>query len=121
MTTSSGSTHYTLVDEVPAVGTDYVESATVGNMDIYQMGNMSNTPVSIKAVVVAAHMMKDDAGTRAGALVVKSSSTESVGSDIAPGTSLSKYTRIVELDPNGSVAWTKAAVDAIQVGVKVTV
>ena len=120
MTTSTGSTHYTLVDEVPASGTDYVMSKTVGQKDLFQMADMSHSPLTIHAVIPVGHLLKDDAGSRDMALMVKSGATESDGPNYSPSTSALKFTRIIETNPDGSVAWTKSAFDALQVGVKIT-
>jgi hypothetical protein len=121
LTTSSGSDHYALVDEVPASGTDYVQSGTPGNKDLYQLANMSHTPAAIHAVLVVGQLLKDDAGTREMALILKSSGTESDSSNIAPSTSSQRFVRVWNTDPNGSITWTKSAVDALQAGVKVTI
>lgn len=121
MTTSSGSDHYALVDEVPASGTDYVQSGTPGNKDLYQLADLSHTPASIYAVLVAGSLLKDDAGTREVAFVLKSSSTESDSANMAPSTASLRYTKVWNTDPNGNITWTKSAVDALQAGVKVTI
>jgi len=121
MTPSTGTTHYTLVDEVPASTTDYVTGYAVGEKDLFFMGNMTHTPSTVHAVVPVAHMLKTDAGPRETTLVVKSGGIEYDGPSIALGTTAVKYGRIVERDPTGDVPWTKSSVDAVQVGVKVTV
>lgn len=121
MTPSTGTTHYTLVDEVPASATDYVTGDAAGEKDLFMMGNMGHTPTVVHAVIPAANMVKTDAGLRETTLVVKSGGVEYDGSSIALGTSAVKYTRVLERNPNGDVAWTKSSVDALQVGVKVTV
>lgn len=120
MTPSSGTDHYALVDEVPALGADYVYSATVGALDLFQMADMAHTPETVHAVIPVAQMYKSDAGAREVALSVKSGATSSDGSNTVLATGSLKYSRVIESDPNGSVPWTKAAVDALQVGVKVT-
>lgn len=121
MTPSTGTTHYTLVDEVPASATDYVIGDAAGEKDLFAMGNMSHTPTVVHAVIPVAHMLKTDAGLRETTLVVKSGGIEYDGPSIALSTTGVKYGRIVERNPNGDVAWTKSSVDAVQVGVKVTV
>lgn len=121
MAPSTGTAHWQLVDEVPASDTDYVSSASVGALDLFQMADMAHTPATVHGVVAVAQMLKSDAGAREVGITLKSGATESVGSNIALGTGSTKYQRVIETDPNGGVAWTKAAIDALQVGVKVTV
>lgn len=120
-TTSAGSTHWSLVDEAVASAGDYVTTSTLNAQDLYQISNMAHTPTSIQAVVLAAQAKKSDAGTREIALSIKSDTTTVQSANIALGLSSVKYTRIIEKDPDGDVAWTKAAVDAMQIGVKLTV
>lgn len=121
MTPSSGSEHWQLVDEVPASTADYVSSATVGELDLFQMGNMAHTPSTIHGVIAVALASKSDAGGREIGITVKSGATESVGTNAALSTTAIKFVRVMEADPNGGVPWAKGAVDALQVGVKVVV
>jgi hypothetical protein len=51
---------------------------------------------------------------------VKSGATEVGGTDTALSTSYGWLTRVDTTDPNTGVAWTAAAVNALQVGAKVT-
>lgn len=121
MTPSSGTEHWSLVDEVPASGTDYVESDVVGATDLFQLSDMLHTPTTIHAVLPVAQMLKSDTGTREAATVLKSGATTNVGANVALATTSAKYWRVLELDPNGSVPWTKAAINAMQAGARVTV
>ena len=121
LTPSTGTNHYALVDEVPSSATDYNSSSTVGNKDLYQLANMSHTPTTIKAVIAFARLMKDDAGSREMAVIAKSGTTDVEGSSIAiPASNSVRYTHIMETNPDGGGAWSKSAVDALQVGAKVT-
>lgn len=121
MIPSTGASHWEMVDEVPASDSDYVSSASVGATELFHVSDTAHSPATVHAVIAVAQMLKSDAGAREAALVVKSGATESVGLSIALGTGSVKYQRVIETNPNGGVAWTKAAVDALQVGVKVTV
>jgi hypothetical protein len=119
-TPSTGTNHAALVDETVYNGdTDYNASGTVGHKDRYNMGDLSSTPPTISAVQVNIFAKKDDATTRQIRSNLKSGATTANG---ATKTVLSTYQAtadIYALDPNGSIAWTAAAVNALEAGVEV--
>ena len=117
---SSGSTHYNLVDEVPPDDdTSYVSSATAGNVDLYQLGDVAAVSGSILGLQVLPYARKDDAGTRTLAPVVKTGGVEYDGSAVALGMSYTYLPEIWEQNPATSADWTIADVNALQAGVKV--
>lgn len=120
-TCSTGSTHYTLVDETTPNTSDYVSTSTVGNKDTYGFGDIGGTVSAIYGVQVNMAALKDDAGSRSIAATVKSSSTNADGSSLALSTGQLIYTSIFETDPNTSAAWTQANVNAAEFGVKCAV
>jgi hypothetical protein len=63
---------------------------------------------------------KSDSGARNGQIRVKSGATEVGGADTALSTSYGWLTRVDTVDPNTGAPWTAAAVNALQVGPKVT-
>lgn len=118
---STGTNNFALVDELPQNGdTDYVFSSTVGAKDLYSFGSMSSTPQSIDAVQAVMLARKTDAGTRNAQLRVKSGGTEVGGVDTPLASTYQYQTRLDLTDPNTGVAWTQAAVNAIQAGPLVT-
>lgn len=120
-TPSTGTTHYTLVDETAPNTSDYNDGATVGDRDSYGMGNLSAlTSQTIYGVQVNAAILKDDAGAKSAATFVRSSSTNGDGASVGLGTSQVYLSQIFELDPNGSIAWTESSINAMEAGVKVT-
>jgi hypothetical protein len=120
-TPSTGS-NYACVDEAAFTTTDYVTASTSGYRDQYAMGNLSATPTTIHAVVLNAALSKTDSGSMNGKLYVKSSSSEDLSSAVSPTVPLGNqlvYQHPVYRDPNGSIAWTKSAVDAMECGIEV--
>lgn len=114
--------NYLLVDGASPNGTDYVQSSTVNDKDLYGFTNLSHTPSSIFGVLVAPSALKDDAGSRSIRMLAKSGGTEvDSGADVNLSTTRTRYLGLFETDPNTSAAWTKAGLDAAQFGVKVTV
>ena len=118
---STGTDHYSLVDETTPNATDYVDGLTVGQIDSYGMGDLS--PIAsqiVYGVQVNTAALKDDAGAKGVATMVRSGSTDAEGASAALGTSQMYVSQIYETNPNGSVAWTEATVNAMEAGVKVT-
>ena len=120
-TPSTGSTHYTLVDEATPNTTDYVSSSTVGNRDSYQFQDIAALSAqTIYGVQVNAAIVKDDAGARSAATFVRSGSSNSDGAGVGLSTSQTYISQIFTTDPNTGAAWTESAVNAAQFGTVVT-
>ena len=119
LTPSAGS-NWQCVDELPMAVADYVSSSTVGHRDLYTLGNLPFTPVTVFGVIATAVGSKDDAGSSTLLLPVKSGATTSAGS----GSTLElatykRFRRVFETDPNTSAAWTVSAINALEAGVEV--
>lgn len=114
--------NYQLVGGAAPNGTDYVQSSTVNDEDLYGFQDMIHTPTTIFGVLVAASALKDDAGSRSFRTLAKSGGTKvDNGADFVLSTSRTRYLGAFETDPNTSVAWTKSGLSAAQFGEKVTV
>lgn len=111
--------NYQLVNEVPPDPASYVGSATADQKDTYGFGNIPDGSGTVKGVQINAYASKTDAGLRSIALVTRSAGSDYDGSDQALSTSNLFYNQIRELDPATSAAWTRAAVDSAEFGVKV--
>ena len=105
--TSTGVTHYTLIDDNPPNSdTDYVLTSGVGNIDTYGFTNLTVLSGTIMGIQMNYFARKDDAGTRTitpiwfiGG-VVYSGDTGSLGSAYV-------YSSFIkETDPSDSTAWT---------------
>ena len=119
-TPSAGSTHYSLVDEVPPDGdTSYVASSTVGQVDEYGMTAIAIASGTVFGVQTMLYARKDDAGTRTIAPVVREGGTDYVGATVALGTSYAYFSQLYEQDPATSAAWTIAGINGDQFGCKV--
>lgn len=118
---STGTDHFALVDEATPNTTDYNDGSTVGNYDSYGLGNLAAlVSQSVYAVQVNAAVLKDDAGAKSAATMVRSGTTDADGTSAALGTSLSYVSQVFETNPDGSVAWTETSVNAMEAGIKVT-
>ena len=121
LTPSTGVNHYAVVDETQADTSDYLSGSAVGNLDLLDATNLSGSPTTIPHVGIVAVAAKTDATARSVALGVKSGATTSDGGNFALSTTIARYERGIDLDPNTAAAWTAAAVNALQFQPKVTV
>ncbi|HET7552204.1 MAG TPA: hypothetical protein VFK04_13010 [Gemmatimonadaceae bacterium] len=99
--------------------TSYVASSVVGNKDLYQLTNLPAGVSNILAVVQWGIARKDDATGRQYALTVRSGATDSDSGAKNLTNSYAPSYRVLEVDPDTGAAWTAAAVNALQAGVKV--
>jgi len=113
---STGADNYALVDELPFVTTDYVTSATIGDLDLYDFGNLPYTPVTIHAVQTSMFAAKDDAASRTVRARLKSGATSSNGTNLGLSATHVQKLDLYATDPNTAAAWTTSAVNALQAG-----
>jgi len=110
------------VSQNPPQGTySYLYDATVGHEDLYNFPALTAAAPTIYAAAVKGSVAKSDAGAKTISLRTKSGATDSAGSasSLAPGTSYGWMTSLFATDPNTGAAWTVAALNAAQGGVKV--
>ena len=119
--TASGANWFSVAQNPVQGGLSYVADATVGHEDLYGYPLLSATPLAIYAVAVKASVAKSDAGAKTLSLRLKSGGTDSAGSagTLAPGTSYGWLTSLYPTDPATGTAWTAAALNAAQAGVRV--
>lgn len=110
--------NYLLVDELPAVDTDRVESSTLGHRDLYQFTDPAAGVGEVLAVMPCVAVSKTVAGPASIKLVERLGGTDRV-SAAKPVLNLGWRTSAPSVtDPNGA-AWTPANVAAAQFGVEV--
>lgn len=120
-TPSTGSTHYTLVDESVPNTSDYVSLSNVGDKDSYAFTDLpSVSSNTIYGVQVNSYWQKSDSGARSAAALAKSGSTVLDGSSVVLSSGYTFSTQVYETDPDTSAAWTKNGVNSAEFGVKVT-
>lgn len=115
-TPSTGSTHYTLVDEVPYDDADYLETNTDAQQEIYGLTDWTGTNKTPQMTVTWVRALKTTADTQKLKLIVKSGATTDVGAAQDVFTTATYLSRIDETDPNTGVAWTDSGIDAMQIG-----
>ena len=95
--------------------------STPGQTDLYHFQSLRSNPTAIYGLAVKGFISKSDTGPRTVSLHTKSGAIDSTGS--LPGQALATSNQwqrsMYDKNPNGSVAWTKATVDAASSGVGV--
>lgn len=119
-TPSTGTSNFEMVNEVPASDADYNSSSTIGATDRFNVTNLPFTAGSIYGIQVTLLGRKDDAGSRVVRSHIYSNTTEQEGSDFVLALGTSVFHRdFYPTDPNGGVAWTQSAIDAMKIGYRV--
>jgi hypothetical protein len=107
----------TLVNEPQQDGaTSYVYDSNPGDADFYNLAALGVTPASVVAVTTRGFIQKSDAGTRAGAVQLKSAATTVASTTTFLGTTWGWLWRTDQNDPATSAAWTPTAVNNAQIG-----
>lgn len=115
---STGSSHFALVDEVPANTTDYVFQNTDGTKDTWGYADTATVGI-VKGVQVNTWTQKSDAGAKAFRPVVRHSGVDYAGVDVALGVGFAGYQQVYETNPGTSAAWSTAEVNAAEFGAEV--
>lgn len=120
-TRSTGSTNYSLVDDTGANGdTDYVETNTATQKDLYDIGAISGV-ASVKGIQVRAISRVTGSMSHGLEIPVKSGATESAGSSTTiVSNTYASASRILETDPASGVAFTTSDISSLVVGIKKT-
>lgn len=117
-TPDTGSVNYSRVNETLIDTANYLSTNVVGNRDLYEFDDLSVTPTTIYAVTVICFARKTDATTRVLQNTIQSNGVDAMGSNHYLGTSDEPHATTYLLNPDGDVAWTKSAVDALLAGPK---
>ena len=118
--TASAGQVYECLDDTPVDWTDFAYTdATVANTrHLMTVQNPTVTPLAITAVAAIANMRVTAAGGGSANTVIKSGSAVLEGSAVALDVSGKWVTTIADTNPDGSVAWTAAALNALEIGIE---
>jgi hypothetical protein len=109
------------VDEaLPTDDTDYLSTLTSGARETHQMGNLPALPTpTIWGVQHCLNARKEDAGTCQVKSLLKSGATTQAGPTTQTlAATYAYYREIWVTDPATGLAWTPAALDAVEAGVE---
>ena len=120
LTPSTGVNHYAVVDEASVSTADYLSGSTAGDIDLLGLTTLSYTPDAIDGVLARVVMAKTDAASREASIGIKSGATTDDGPTVTLSATPLHYSGDRHIvDPNTAAAWTKAAIDALQLQPKV--
>src|ERR1700741_1139332 len=104
-----------LIDEAAVPDTtDYVQSATAGNRDLYAVVNLTRTSGTIYGLMVSSYAQKSDGGDVSLKNVVKSGVTALASAAKALVTTYLPVSSILETNPDTTTAWTVSDVNGME-------
>lgn len=113
----SGPSNYLMIDDATNdENTTYNSSNTVGHVDQFTVNALPFNPDNIMAIMVSMSARKEDVATRRIRAFVDSGGVQVDFADTFLSTNYTWDRYILELDPDGDVPWTKAALTALKVG-----
>jgi hypothetical protein len=117
---SSGSANYEMVDDATPDGdSTYVYDSIPNRQELYNVADMTHTPLTIMGIQGIVSARKSDAGSRTHQPLIRSGSTIYPGSAVNLSTTYAMYADIRGTDPDTAAAWTSGGVNAVQVGSEV--
>lgn len=121
-TPSTGSNWENVDDTYPDEDTTYNYHAPQGlpGTDLFQMADLTTISGSIFGIQPIIFTRKDDAGSADLYSVIRTNSTDYVGSGISLGDSYVYHTDILEENPNTATAWTVTDINNIEGGYRRT-
>ena len=110
--------NYQLVSEATANTTNYVQSGSIGAIEMYNFQDLESNALNVYGVQINSVAIKDDAGTVTFKNRINSGGTVSEGVENTPvDGSYLIFSDRYDLNPNGNTAWTTEAINALQAGV----
>jgi hypothetical protein len=110
---NGAATGYDCIDEVPQDGdTTYLRSGTVGDKSDFSLPTLPPEVASVAAVYVPVMARLDAAGIGNVKTSMISSAVALAGNDVPLTPGYIYYNNVFEYDPNTSIAWDKAGVEA---------
>lgn len=117
---STGTANAALLDEVPVAVADYVTGSVVGDLDVYDLGDLVADTTDILAVQPVILAAKTDAGARECEVQLRNGSGQ-VDALVVPGiTTQFFYGVISDTDPNTAAPWTYGGFNNAKLGLEVT-
>lgn len=112
--------HYACVADNGFITTNYIDIATPGQAEMFGLASFGVTPTVIMAAQVCAYQCKTGSEDAFSKLAIRSGATTDKSANISLSAQYKLSTRLLEVDPNTSAAWTISAVNAMNVGVEMS-
>lgn len=117
LTPSTGTAHFSRVDEINGADGESVYGASAGLRDTFGLTDIT-AGATVAAVQVQARMRSD--GTRGGTTLLRTNGTDVESSPVALSTTATFQKTMYQQNPVTSTDWTAAEVNALEVGFKIT-
>jgi len=111
--------NYLQADENPPNESDWNGSATAADEDTYALEATTEGTGTVLGIQVTNFASKDSSGTISGRNMIRTNSTDYFGSDEVMSESWSTIQTIWAINPNDSLAWELADLDALEAGFEV--
>jgi len=113
--------NYLHVDDIDPDGdSSYIESQTVGHIDLHTLESLAVTPATIFGVQPVSICKKTDTGPRTASHVLRTGATNYTSSAFSPSNgSYLGFETIWEENPNTVVPWVNADITGLESGLKV--
>lgn len=108
------------INQIPFDPGRYISGANVGDVSNFEVGDIPANTSYVAGLHVFMAAGKSDAGTCEITPEISSGGVTADLPAIAPGVAPAYYSRIIESDPATGLYWSKAAVNAVRVGMKRT-
>lgn len=105
-------------EQSPDEDTTYLSSASAGAVNLCQLSDLAPGEAGIEAVIVQHRSRKDDVGARSVRGLLTSGGTTSPGSAVSLATSYATFADLWETDPATGLAFSPAAVNALEAGLE---
>ncbi len=116
--TDSGN-NWNQVDEQPSSAADYVYGTVADDYDLYNLEDFTLPAGAAIANIIVQGRAQLDSGAGNIAIMLKAGTTESDGSDEVLSAAWALFDILRDVNPDDSLAWEEADVDALQIGMKV--
>ena len=121
MTPSTGTAHYSLVNEVSPNTTNYVSSAIAGTKDSYQFADLGSGTGGVFGLRVTSYAHKDSTGTAGLRNIARVNGADYDGANIAPlSVSWTATSEMWENNPATGAQWEASDINSAEFGVKTT-
>lgn len=109
---STGSSGYTLIDNIPAVNTSYIEGATPGDVSKFNIENLPTTSLYIAGIQLSTAAFKSVSGAitmEHGVEINAADNMAATGTLIQ--TNQTYHSRVIEYSPDTSALWTPTEIN----------
>lgn len=111
-TRSSGADSFALVDEATPNDADHLTAEDASDVVELGLENLPAPTASVIACMTHTRQLKTDSGTSKTQVALVNDGSANSGADRPLTTMATYYVDVIELDPDGDIAWTPAAVNS---------